>query len=175
MVSSLILGAIVLLLMILVVQDLRERTVSVILFPLLFFLCAAFALLEVSLWDALYSYLFNGVFLLLQVIFLYGFFWLRNKRYTPVVGAMLGWGDVLFWAVAALLFSPANFILFFLGSMLLSLLLHAVLRLLWVNYKKETVPLAGLQSLCLVAVLPLSRLVSGFALHDDAFVLYFLM
>ncbi|WP_157097846.1 hypothetical protein [Niabella ginsenosidivorans] len=84
----------------------------------------------------------------------------KNKNFFHT---KLGAGDVLFWILVTPLFAPANFILWMIFSLLLSLLPAAGQTL-----KKGTataIPLAGYQSGILVAVL----LLNNFLLHCNLF------
>lgn len=173
---SFLFNAIALLLLgVVFVQDLRARAVSIILFPLLLgcFTCmalAANAVAEVLEWASL-----NVLFLTLQLVLLYLYFWLKNRGYTAVVGQSMGWGDILFWLVACVLFSPANFILFFLSSLVFSLVLHLVLSRFSTAAHRATVPLAGYQALCLALALGVQQLLPGVNFHDDYLLLGFLI
>lgn len=134
-------------------QDLRDRAVSIIIFPLLL-LCFAGAGLSTKAFGAIIWMPFvNLIFLLIQAGFLYGYFWISRGRQIKVLGSILGWGDVLFWLVTCVVFSPANYILFFLGSLIFSLLLHWVLRFSLAESDKSKVPLAGHQALFLLFLL----------------------
>jgi hypothetical protein len=60
----------------------------------------------------------------------------------------LGLGDILFFLVPMLFFAPANFVVFFMGSLVLSMLAFVLIK---VSFKKRiTIPLAGVQALMML-------------------------
>lgn len=85
--------------------------------------------------------LFNLAVVFLYLLFRYG------KGALRLFDRFLGLGDVLFWGMLLPAFSPLNFIVFHVVSLVVSLVLYRVAL-----YKRaqihRTVPLAGLQSAC---------------------------
>jgi hypothetical protein len=65
--------------------------------------------------------------------------------------ASVGWGDILMIPAFIVSFSPANLIVVFIFSLVLSLIYYLVSNLLSLRFK--TIPLAGIQSLVLSALL----------------------
>jgi len=152
-------------------QDMRERAISLILFPLLFMSFLLTTVLHVPFQEVSVAFLLNLAFLILQAGLLYGYFWLKQGSVMPVIGSMLGWGDVLFWVTTTVLFSPANFILFFLLSSLFSLSTYLLLRTFMQGKQRAQVPLAGLQALFLLFLLVIQWFFPAFSLHDDYLIL----
>ncbi len=69
--------------------------------------------------------------------------------YLPV--QHLGWGDILFFVPLCLLFSPGNLVFFLIFSLGAGIVWYLAYR--YFNKKDNaTVPLAGIFSLCLIAV-----------------------
>jgi hypothetical protein len=92
---------------------------------------------------------FNIFFLLVQFILLQLYFLLKGGKTTDVINKKIGWGDVLFLVAACFFFSPLNFILFYIQSLIFStaIFLVMILRRRCVSLSgKMTVPLAGLQA-----------------------------
>jgi len=164
-----------LLLGVLLLQDMRERVVSVVLFPMLLICLAALALQKTSAAGMVHALPRNVLFLLLQLALLYAYFWIRQRKYTAVLGQLMGWGDVLFWLVTAVLFSPANFIFFFLSSLLFSLCLHLLFSAFHTGTYHKKVPLAGLQALYLSLLLTLQWRHPEINFFDDYLILGFLI
>lgn len=109
--------------------------------------------------------LVNSLFLLLQgsVVMLY----LLLRYRTLKIGNYLGAGDVLFWLACLWCFSPLNFLIFFIVSLLGALLLHLLLRRMMSGYEQVAIPLAGYQGLFLILALVLDALVPTWATYND--------
>jgi hypothetical protein len=131
---------VLLLLAIIAYEDFRYRAVRIV-----WFVVAAAALLVLE-WPRLYwiEPLINSGFILLQVTLLTCYFSLKEQQWINITHHYLGLGDVFFWGLAAIWFSPVNFIVFFLGSLL------AMILPLWGLYhragKDFRIPLAGIQA-----------------------------
>ncbi len=143
-------------------QDHRARSVTWILFPLL----AAGGLLLNSagappLLLLLQNTGINVLFLMLQLALLQGWFWLRGWK----LSAAIGWGDIVFLLAAAFFFSPVNFIGFYISSLLLIVVFWLV-RTSIVSGDQKTIPLAGLQALCLLLLVIFSWSTS-YSLQND--------
>ncbi len=133
-------------------QDYRYRAVSWFLFPI-----AALALFfinfhNVSFEQILVNQLSNLGFLCLQFLILLLFFRVRNISSQDILKKQIGLGDVLFFIVLALGLPTTLFILFFVGSLIVSLAAGLIL------FSKSTVPLAGLQSAMLLVLITLNFL-----------------
>jgi hypothetical protein len=91
----------------------------------------------------------NLAFLIIQFLLFRGYFFIRKTAMLSIIDRKIGWGDILFLLAAAFFFSPVNFVLFYLYSLLFSLMVS----LLWSRYKRSafgSIPLAGLQSVFLL-------------------------
>jgi len=124
-------------------QDLKERQVYVVLFPLLGGLMSLKHILNSFLDLFLYAVGINLMVIALMMlsIYLYSRFKFNQKLFN-----VFGLGDLLFFICMALGFPSFNFIIIFVFSLIFSLLIHLVLR------DKGTVPLAGYMSLFLIVV-----------------------
>lgn len=114
----------------------------------------------------------NGFFLLLQVLFLTLYFSLKHRQLVNITQDYLGIGDLVFFIPLCLFFPPVHLILFFVGSLLLSLLGFSGYRL-FTQRQIATVPLAGCMALVLIFV-QLIAFWQGFDLQQDYWVLQFL-
>lgn len=84
----------------------------------------------------------------------------RQKVINPV-NSWLGSGDLLFLPVVCLSFSPVNFLVFFTGSIAVSLIVAKLFQ-----RKNKAFPLAGSMGLLLMITL-LSADVAGYDLYND--------
>lgn len=135
-------------------QDLSTRSVTWFLFPLLAVSGMGFAWLELhSVQTLLINIGINTLFLLLQFGLLKLWFLIRTGR-RAFLDHAIGKGDLFFMLAAGCFFSPVNFVLFHLSSLVLSLLIHLIFRNLPRLYGNAgNIPLAGLQAACLILVL----------------------
>lgn len=121
-------------------------------FPILASMFVSLRYLEVGWETLLIETGINLSILLLQWVLVVALFSIRKKRFEPVVGTMLGWGDVWFFVVMCLAFSPVNFWTFYLGGIGVITLGYTLMRLLGLAQRRE-VPLAGGLALLLTGVL----------------------
>lgn len=96
--------------------------------------------------------------LLLSCILL---FILKGKLFNPI-NVLIGSGDLLFLPVICLSFSPVNFMLFFVCSTLLIIIIR-----LFYKFPGKFIPLAGLQAAFLVMTLIFSELASVSSYNDQ--------
>jgi len=129
-------------------QDFAGRAIHWFLFPLLCALLLASSMLtkhfEISF------VLINGgiAFSVLGLLHLYIHI---TKGHGLMSGErVFGWGDVLFFATLTLAFSPVNFVTFYVGSLIGTILLFLLIRLFGVPIRY--IPLAGMQALLLALV-----------------------
>jgi hypothetical protein len=150
-------------------QDLRSRSVSWLLFPLLAVSGILLAYRETGSWKLLFSYFsMNLGFLILQGLLLKMYFYFRNGKASALINDKIGWGDVLFLLAACCFFSPLNFIFFYVLSLLFSVAVflagsHWIRR----GSSAVTVPLAGLQAGCLLLFLAANIIIHHPLTDDD--------
>ena len=171
LVKLLILGT----LWVIVLQDLRSRSVYWLAFPVLIGLLLIFRYQSGYTLRSLTSPLIvNVAFLVLQFGLLTAYFSLKNKKLINVTAELLGWGDLLFLLSISVYLSALNFLVFY----ILSLVLILTGWLAWQFFSKnksQTVPLAGLQALLLTGALAAGWWVTGFNLADDTWLLNLMM
>lgn len=85
----------------------------------------------------------------------------------------LGWGDVLFLLAISFYFSPFNYILFYVLSLLIVLIYTVITGLIDNKGKQLEIPLAGLQALILCMILILSIFYPNVILYDDTWIYRF--
>ena len=154
-----------LILLMILYQDLRYQAVSWIFFLLGFALILYNSIAESKGIDLLIHISINTFFVLFQMCIIYLFSWVKFKRRKNIFKSVFGLGDLLFLIMVIPLFSPFKFVVFFLCSSLFTLLTYLLLKALKL-YKKERVPLAGLQSLFLIFVL-ISQFFIKFNFYND--------
>jgi Flp pilus assembly protein protease CpaA len=160
--GTILLPVLALLIIVVFWQDMKERQVSLVVLLLLLLGCAGRFLLSGEPGAYL---LINSSFLLIHGIALYGYLFVKYR--TLQLGSYLGAGDVLFWLACLWCFSPLNFLLFFLSSLLGALLLHLFLCRLLNNYKHVYIPLAGFQGLFLIFALVMERISPHWSTYND--------
>lgn len=134
------------LLMIIVFEDFRERMIHWVWLPLL-----AIALLFYSsskLGVGWQDWVLNFLFLLLVGSLSVSYLTLvKNVRFQEMLSTYLGIGDVVFFTVMVFVFPVAIFLLYFIVSLLISLIFGIVFL------KGKTIPLAGIQSFIMFLII----------------------
>ena len=153
---------------VIVFQDFKQRQISWFLIPLAFtgFVCKAVFYKN----SVAHDFLFNAAFILLQLICLTVYFSVKNKKLLNIMDTYLGLGDILFLVVVCTVFSPVNFILFYLFSMILTLLGVLVYN----SFSKKqttTIPLAGSMAAILLVLVIITIAFPGLNFYNDSLVL----
>lgn len=137
--------SILLILMVMGLQDFRYRAISWYAFPLL----AILMLLgnkDFSITEAFV----NICFLLINFSLATLIISLNNQRFTNLLKSHIGWGDLLMLLCLSLYFSPVNFFVFYLSSLVFIAIATGTYMLL-AKPKNYTIPLAGMQGMLLFA------------------------
>ena len=136
---------ILVLLAVVLFQDLKSRSVLWVIFPLLSIVLIINRILQHETNGTIVVATgYNLIFLFLQLILLTLYFSARNKKWINITEGMLGWGDILFLAVIAVYCSTLNFILFYIVSLILVVMIWMALQVF--SQTSRQVPLAGLQA-----------------------------
>lgn len=160
-------------------QDFRTRSVHWIYFPLLALAGMGMIVSAQTFGRAAYDTGFNLVFVGLQLAMLKIYFFARarlryaavaiagerpaSQRDTTLINKKIGLGDILFLAGACFFFSPANFIAFYMLSLLFAI---GAWSLTGSRTRQTTIPLAGLQAIFLLLTL-CAAAVWHYSLLDD--------
>lgn len=153
------------LLIVIVFQDFKWRAISWFILPLLLITIITKALSDIDLKELMIN---SGINLLIVLINLLGVTLLisfKEKRLTNIIDNYLGLGDILFFIILCTLFSPINFILFFLGSILLITLIYGLISL--IKQKQVLIPLAGAMSALLITALLIQEYFYEFNFYND--------
>jgi hypothetical protein len=155
-------------LILIVFQDFKQRQISWFLIPLSF---AGFAY-KASLYkeNTLSVFLFNTAFIVLQLICLTIYFSIKNKKFFNIIDTYVGLGDVLFFIVLCTVFSPLNFITFYVCSMVVTLLAIIAYNLFSARQTKD-IPLAGAMAGALMILIIITRMVPGVDFYNDGYLL----
>lgn len=147
--NSILLLFIEIVLLIIAIQDFKTRSVLWFLFPLGYILCLFYSSQYLSIMElGMYVGINTGIILFL-ITFLLLYLFIRHGKAGLQLGSFLGSGDVLFFLLASVCFSPFNFIVFSILSFLMALIFNALFF-----SKKTTIALAGWQSLVLAFIFP---------------------
>jgi len=156
-------------------QDWQYRAVSWVLYPFILVFIIIRATMLVT-WYQLGTYaLVNGMVLCFQFLGIFVFLWWRHKKTVNPLAGYFGLGDLLFWLLLAVGFSPVNFLFFHISSLILALTLHALLAKHKAYGPGKRVPLAGFQALFYIFVLFMPYVFPAFGRYNDAALLALLM
>jgi len=140
-------------LLVIFIQDMLNRAVYWILFPLLIFFCLGLYLISGSNFSViLKATIINAVFLSVQLLLVTAYFFLKTKQWVNITNNLIGWGDVLFMYSTTFFLSVINFLLFYISSLIIVLSIWIVYNVV-APVKNKQVPLAGFQALFLAFVL----------------------
>jgi hypothetical protein len=157
--------ALTLILFAIVFQDFKHRGVYWFLFPLAFVLSIGLNAQQIPMEQWVRYFLFNLLFIGLQLLVLLLYFKLKEGAQFQIKNLFqnkLGLGDVLFFVVLAGVFSPVNFLLFFVITLLFALVLAILFRNRWQNF-----PLAGIMAVTYIPLLWLPYLMPGFSTFSN--------
>jgi uncharacterized paraquat-inducible protein A len=151
------------------VQDWRKRQVHWFLFPVLLLL---FVYQKADAYqgtnDFLMDFLFPFCFLLLQLAVLTVYVSVRSRRWTMITDGFVGLGDILFFLVLCFYFNLYTYVLFYLISLMLVLIIWPLSQA-FLKLKENTIPFAGLQAFFLILVL-LYSWIKPVDLRDDRWI-----
>jgi len=157
---------------IIIYQDFKHRAISWWLIPLMLILGFGQSLTFHD-WQISLSFFFqNCLFLFFQLIILFLYFSIKEKRLVNIVDSWLGLGDILFFVGLTTLFSLINFVAFFIGSIITTLLFFIIASQF--NEKLKTIPLAGGMAACYIILLIFLNL-NPTILYQDEYLLSWLL
>jgi len=145
MMQQIIQLSILIILMIMGLQDFRYRAISWYTFPLL----AVLLLLGNKDFNITEAFINIG-FLLINFGLATLFISLKKKKFTNLLKSHIGWGDLLMLLCLSLYFSPVNFFVFYLSSLVFIAIATGIYMLV-IKPAHYTIPLAGMQGLLLFA------------------------
>ena len=162
--------AIELVLLLIFFQDLRERAVSWILFPVLTLLFLSYRFLNHDPVAVIcQGALVNIGFVAMVFLILTAYFSVKRRKWTNITDGLLGLGDLLFLLALCFYLSVLNFLMFYIASLTMVLATWLVWRS--IIKKGNEVPQAGLQALLLAIALGLSWWICPVNLTSDDWLL----
>ena len=139
---------IIIVLFIVIYQDLKFRTIHILLPILLMVLALCYNV--VSFKFSLETMLLNIGFILVNIIGVVFYFSLKNKKLVNPVDSLIGLGDICFFVAITPLFNLRGYILYFVIALIGSLIIHLIEN----QFKKtDSIPLAGYMSMVLIVFL----------------------
>ena len=154
------------LLLVVFVQDIFYRAISWFLIPLFFLTFTAKGILLQPPSELAFNSLINLGFVLFQLLMLSLYMSIKNKKPVFIVNSYLGLGDILFFVVICLAFSPVNFIVFYLSSLIFILLAFVAYTLIVKNANKH-IPLAGIMAALMMVLILLNWMFPQINLYED--------
>lgn len=155
-------------------QDMQYRAVYWICFPVLAILLFGLKYSLTGFLNGLTDAGYSLLFLLIQLFFLWIYFSIKNRGAINITNDYLGWGDILFLIVITFYFSPGNYVLFYIGSLILVLIYVVLTRGSEEKKNSKHIPLAGLQAILLALLMVTDYLFKAFTLYSDSWI-YILM
>jgi hypothetical protein len=129
-------------------QDFAFRAVTWIYFPVLAAICI---FIRISLGCDKYSIFFDAVcnmlFVYFQLLGVYIYFIFKDGLKFNTFSTKIGSGDILFLIACGFLFPFFQYIIFYISSLLFSLLIYFIISFARKPAGCKTIPLAGLQSI----------------------------
>ena len=155
-------------------QDFKCRAISWWLIPLLGLLFFFNGLFYVSIGKLIKYFLLNVGFLAFQMIILTGYFSIKKRKFVNILNEYIGLGDILFFLVLGLFFSPYQFIFFHVIGLFLVLMVYGTIILLKKDSSKY-IPLAGALALILVLLIISKIMIKDFNFYNQQYFKEFLI
>ena len=149
-------------------QDFTQRSVNRFLLFSLIFCQSGLTYLTIGKEELFFNAGVNAMLLILQFLLLTIYFSLRVHHLTNIINKFIGIGDILFFIFLSMAFSPFNFILFFIVSLLPVLIIYAVA--MRSKLKQYKIPLLGNMSIVYIMVLIVEQ-TGCFDRFDDTFMI----
>lgn len=132
-------------------EDFKYRMVHMLSFGSLLFFKSTLCYIEPFSFS-FFDFSIILLFILVQIIFLTIYFSIKSKRFENIFDKYFGIGDLVFFCITSLFFSIYEYMLFFVFTLLITVLFVLIIRLIK-KTKEKNIPLAGAQALMLMIVL----------------------
>lgn len=153
---------------IIVYQDFKERAVSWFLYPILLGIFIFSGIGQKNMLIVLENFFLNLGFIAFQLLTLFIYFSIKNKRLTNIVNTHLGIGDILFMVAIAAGFSLINYIIFQVISFVIVVFGFGILKMANKNADPE-IPLAGAMALFLTTTIFFEAIINIDFFNDSFF------
>jgi hypothetical protein len=154
-------------------QDFKFRAVYWWLFVWLLIALAAAKYLQADWHELQHDFTINAIFLLMQIIFLHVYFSLKERKIINLFKGYFGLGDLFFLVAIAAYFSFFNYLLFYLSSLLMVIMVNTALSYTAKRHDKK-IPLAGEQAILLALLLITDQLSTEINLTSDTWLTQYL-
>lgn len=152
-------------------QDFKSRAISWFLIPLLLITFIVYGITVIDITEYITFFSLN-VFMLLNILIGTTIvISIKEKKLTNIIDNYLGLGDILFFFILTTLFSPINYFIFLIGSILLFSIIFSI-NLLISKKKKALFPLAGAMSVLLIITITAQQFTSSFNFYQDIIFLH---
>lgn len=137
-------------LLVIAIQDFRSRQISwwSLVLPASAFILLSLARNSVAAVGR--DFLLNIFLLMFQLFLTWVWLSIRQRKISGFLDVQIGMGDVLFFISAAFLFSPLNYLLFYVCGLIMCLFLFILLKVIR-GYGWKEIPLAGILAIPLIA------------------------
>lgn len=147
---SIVLIAIVSILVLIGIQDMKERSFFTLTIPILFILALLYNYLLKEKGLSLSEWGMNLAYIGLSLTALQTYYFIKTKRFIPITQGAFAWGDVLLLLLASTLMSLKSLIITLLIASLVGLLFHFFSS---TKNRPRGVPFAGILSLVIIPVI----------------------
>lgn len=159
------------LLFLIFIQDLESRSVYWFIFPVLTLLFVLYHFNRHRPYPEIAQAIFiNLVFLSIQFLMASFYFFLKHKNWINLTDDLLGWGDISFLISITFYLSALNFLVFYIGSLVLVLAIWIVWQGI-AKKKSKQIPLAGVQAMIFAVLLTFDWWVKTLDLTSDTWLL----
>jgi hypothetical protein len=145
-------------------QDVKNRTIHVLLLIILFVLGL---ITNYCFFGKGIEWLYNLGFVGVNLIGITIYFSLKHKKFINPIDYLIGLGDILFFIAITPFFLIREYIVFFTLSLIFSLVLYYLVRIFKVV---NTIPLAGYMSIFFIANIISERLLGESFLFEDLWI-----
>lgn len=132
-------------LILIIYQDFKERSVYTVIFLVALVLVITKAVVIINISEFLLYFGSNILILLIILSFVTLYFSLKKKKIVNITKNEMAWGDILFYIILCACFSTVNFIIFYILSLFITLLIILLISLTG-NDMRKSIPLAGILS-----------------------------
>ena len=158
--------ALVSLLLAVIYQDFKSREVSLLIL-LAVILCTGIFGLSCLKPNLFFKYFaINLGFLVSQFVLVTIYFSLKKRAFQNITKSQIGWGDILILLGLCCYFSPVNFIVFYVLSLLFIFLIFGISQL--VRKKTSMIPLAGALAIFVIIFQVVNVLIFHMDQYDDS-------
>lgn len=146
--------SVIIILAIIIYQDFRYRAVSWILFPVLFVFLFILSSVTNGIQSTGTTAMYNSLFFFSQLLIGFLYLYLKKSQQHFSMHRYIGMGDILFFLAISPFIQLPYYILFLLSGMAFILIIYGIIYLLYrEEILKRTIPLAGIMSAYLLAII----------------------